>query len=69
MDVELWNRQDVVSVIKGRFEALAGSGIISCHIETASLMDVELWNRQDVVSVIKGRFEALAGSGIISCHI
>jgi hypothetical protein len=27
MDVELWNRHDVVSAIEGRLETLAGSGI------------------------------------------
>jgi len=30
MDVELWNRHDVVSAIEGRLEALAGSGVIWC---------------------------------------
>ena len=28
MDVELWNRHDVVLAIEGRLEALAGSGVI-----------------------------------------
>jgi hypothetical protein len=28
MHVELWNRHDVVSAIEGRFETLAGSGIV-----------------------------------------
>jgi hypothetical protein len=44
MDVELWNRHDVVSAIEGRLEALAGSGIIRCD-------EVSMWSVEKRVEV------------------
>jgi hypothetical protein len=44
MDVELWNRHDVVSAIEGRLEALAGSGIIRCD-------EVSMWSVEERVEV------------------
>ena len=44
MDVELWNRHDVVSAIEGRLEALAGSGVIRCD-------EVSMWSVEERVKV------------------
>ncbi len=44
MDVELWNRHDVVSAIEGRLEALAGSGIIRGD-------EISMWSVEERVEV------------------